>query len=137
MTMRPRRPAPPGRSCKKRYDAFFYFTGVETHTSRNHPGTARRVSASRLRDNARLLEEQTAGSNQVSRHLGEAGEGAEQTAPGRDAAQTTARTGDHTHSGRLGSGRLSAARPRGPSRISANTSGSVRLMGTTYDDKTA
>lgn len=105
-----------------------WISGSKTHTSRNYPDPAGRVSTYRLPDNARLLEEQAAGSNSVSRHPGEAGESARQTDPARNTAETAARTGDDTHSGCLRSGRLSASRPRGSSRIPANPSDAVRLI---------
>lgn len=51
--------------------------GREAHTSGNDARRAGRVSVHRLPNNARLLEARAAGTNQVSRHSGEAGKNSE------------------------------------------------------------
>ncbi|TGZ32398.1 Uncharacterized protein DBV15_06823 [Temnothorax longispinosus] len=99
--------------------------GRETHTSRNDACPAGRVPAHRLPNNARLLETRAAGTNQVSRHSGEAGKDAGRADPARDAAQTAARPGAPAHPGRFGSGRLFASGTCDPSRVSAGSSSSV------------
>lgn len=60
--------------------------GRETYTSRNSARATGRVSAHRLPNNARLLENRAAGTNQVSRYSGEAGKGAIRVEPARDVA---------------------------------------------------
>lgn len=86
------------------------------------------MSAGRLRDNARVLEDRAARPHQIPGRPREAGEGPEQArVPTRDAAETAAGTGDDTRSGYPGPGRLPPPRARGSARVSANASDVIRL----------
>lgn len=102
--------------------------GRATHIWRNDAYPAGRLSIHPMSNNVRLLENRSAGTNQVSRHSGEAGKGAKRIDPARDAAQTAARPGAVTHPGRFRSGRLLASGSCDPSRVSADPSSSVRLI---------
>lgn len=102
--------------------------GRATHIWRDDAYPAGRLSIHPMSNNVRLLENRPAGTNQVSRHSGEAGKGAKRIDPARDAAQTAARPGAVTHPGRFRSGRLLASGSCDPSRVSADSSSSVRLI---------
>jgi len=102
--------------------------GRETHTSRDDAYPSGRVSAHRVPNNARLLEDRAAGTNQISRYSGKIGKDAKRIDPARNFAQTAARPGAATYPRRFGSGRLLASGSCDPSRVFAGPTSFVQLI---------